>query len=189
LVEYADLIDAIITSFHNVNAPDDAPVAAVSSGSGVACSVSTDSADGAQLRVGPGTNRGAISFLPTSINVTVTGRIELDGGVWYQLDKSQAAPNGTAAAELWVAAEAVDASGDCQHVGDTSAPPIIPAAPQVVQPAGAPPTGGGAATGLLQPAAGQWTMTLNATTNASCQGYQTCRSRPRNTTRLSRPAR
>ncbi len=67
----------------------------------------------------------------------------------------------------------MNASGDCDHVGETSAPPIIPAAPQVVQPPSSPSTGGGgAATGLLQPASGRWTMTLNATTNASCQGYQ-----------------
>ncbi len=181
LVEHADLIDAMITSLRNYNAAAVAPVAAVadsastsaSSSSGAACTVRTASADGAQLRVGPGTNRGAISFLPTGIDVTVTGRIELDGGgVWYQLDKSQAAPNGSAAAELWVSAESVDASGDCEHVGDTSAPPIIPLAPQVVQPSAPSQSGGGAATGFMQPAGGRWTMTLNATTNASCQGYQ-----------------
>ena len=108
LVNYADLIDAMITSFHNTNNPDDAPVSSsgstsVPESSGVACTVRTGSANSAQLRVGPGTNRGAISFLPVDTDVTVTGRIELDGGgVWYQLDKSQAAPDGTAAAELWV---------------------------------------------------------------------------------------
>ncbi len=185
LVEYADLIDAIITSFHNVNAPEDAPVAAVSTGgsapaassSGAACTVRTDRADGAQLRVGPGTNRGAISFLPVDTNVTVTGRIELDGGgVWYQLDKSQAAPNGTAAAELWVSAEAVDASGDCDHVGETSAPPIIPI---MVAP---PSSSGGDSAPSDQPSdapganalptAGNWLITFNANANASCAGYE-----------------
>lgn len=179
LVEYADLIDAMITSFHNVNEAADAPAPVVSdTGSAAtttsACTVRTGEANSAQLRVGPGPNRGAISFLPADTDVSVTGRNELDdGSVWYQLDKSEAAPNGSAAAELWVSAEAVDASGDCDHVGDTSAPPIIPAAPRVVQPSAPSSSGGGSATtGLIQPASGRWTMTLNATTNASCQGYQ-----------------
>ena len=140
----------------------------------VPCTVSTDSANSAQLRVGPGTNRGAISFLPVNSNVDVTGRIELDNSdVWYQLDKAQAAPNGTAAAELWVAAEQVDTHGDCDHVGETDAPPIIPGsvAPPPPQQGGSggdnPPVQAGAV-----PTSGSWVLNINATTNASCQGYQ-----------------
>ena len=183
LVNYADLIDAMITSFHNTNSPDDAPVSSsgstsVPESSGVACTVRTGSANSAQLRVGPGTNRGAISFLPVDSDVTVTGRIELDGGgVWYQLDKSQAAPDGTAAAELWVSAELVDASGDCDHVGETSAPPIIPIAvapPVSAGDAGAPsdqPSGATAGANAL-PTTGNWTLFINANANASCEGYE-----------------
>ncbi len=183
LVNYADLIDAMITSFHNTNSPDDAPVSSsgstsVPESSGVACTVRTGSANSAQLRVGPGTNRGAISFLPVDSDVTVTGRIELDGGgVWYQLDKSQAAPDGTAAAELWVSAESVDASGDCDHVGETSAPPIIPIAvapPVSAGDAGAPsdqPSGATAGANAL-PTTGNWTLFINANANASCEGYE-----------------
>ncbi len=170
IAAFSSQIDDIIASFDSART--------VSASSGVGCTVSIDAANAAQLRVGPGTNRGAISFLPAGVDVTVTGRIELnDGSVWYQLDKSEAAPNGTAAAELWVAADDVNASGDCDQVGDTSAPPIIPGS---VAPPPAANSGGNsaadqgsasAAPGIL-PANGRWTGTLNATTNASCSGYQ-----------------
>jgi hypothetical protein len=169
------VIDSIIASF-------DSSGTLINTGSSE-CSVSTDGADTAQLRVGPGPNRGAISFLPANTEVTVTGRIELDdGSVWYQLDKAEAAPNGTAAAELWVAAESVTATGGCSSVGDTAAPPIIQSAPPAPQsppsdtgsaPAdtGSAPADTGAGSGLL-PGLGRWTLTYNATTNASCVGYQ-----------------
>src|SRR5690606_20852632 len=90
--------------------------------------------------------------------------------------KAQAAPNGTAAAELWVAADAVTAAGDCDRVGDTSAPPVIPAAVQPVQPASdsggetAPVEPVPGATGL--PSGGTWVFNMNPTTNASCEGTQ-----------------
>ncbi len=103
LVEYADLIDTMIASLHNVNAANVAPAAVASAATanpsastgGTACIVSTDSANSAQLRVGPGTNRGAISFLPTGTDVTVTGRIELDGGA-YGINSTRAKPRPTA---------------------------------------------------------------------------------------------
>lgn len=189
-----DTISAVAVSFTQTGAsvPDASPTdqgtgiseststgSAGNSTSAVNCTVSADSADSAQLRVGPGTNRGAISFLPVNADVTVTGRIVLnDKSVWYQLDKSEAAPKGTAAAELWVAATSVTASGDCDHVGETSAPPVIPGS--IAPPAN---TSGDQSTqgndqgsantapGSL-PTAGRWLMTINATTNASCQGYQ-----------------
>ncbi len=168
---FSNQIDDVIASFDS-----DTVITSNSAASGAPCLVSADAANSAQLRVGPGTNRGAISFLPANTDVTVTGRNELDdGSIWYQLDKSQAAPNGTAAAELWVNAEDVSASGDCEHVGDTSAPPIIPiaVAPPVATtaPGENPPPQGGAS-GDITPASGTWTLTLNATTNASCSGYQ-----------------
>lgn len=143
---------------------------------GDACTVRADAADSAQLRVGPGTNRGAISFLPEDTDVTATGRIELDdGSVWYQLDLNEAAPNGTAAAELWVFEDDVTLSGDCANVGDTAAPPVIRAAPQSANP----PAGDGNTTstanatpaaGLLMPTGGMYTMTLAPVINASCEG-------------------
>ncbi len=166
----AGRITAIFSSFDNALAATE-----VAQAPGAPCLVSADSADSAQLRVGPGTNRGAIAFLPASVSVTVTGRIVLDNGaVWYQLNKAEAAPNGTAASELWVAADQVNATGDCEHVGETSAPPVIPNAAPPPAPSGGQTNGGGggsAAAGSL-PSGGSWTFTFNATTNASCQGGQ-----------------
>ncbi len=181
------IINAIITSFdiasssgtsESGSADSNAGVGGATSGDavGVNCTVSADSADAAQLRVGPGTNRGAISFLPTNVQVTVTGRIVLnDKSVWYQLDKAEAAPKGTAAAELWVAATSVTTTGDCDHVGDANAPPVIPgnvAPPPTNDSQGNNPPQGNpsnTAPGAL-PTPGRWTIAYNPTTNVSCQG-------------------
>lgn len=166
----AGRITAIISSFDNTLAATEAAQAP-----GAPCLVSADKANTAQLRVGPGTNRGAIAFLPASVNVTVTGRIVLDNGdVWYQLNKDEAAPGGTAASELWVSADQVTATGDCEHVGETSAPPVIPnSAPPPASSGGQAngSSGGSAAAGAV-PVGGNWGFTFNATTNASCQGGQ-----------------
>ncbi len=143
------------------------------SGSVVACTVSADKPNSAQLRVGPGKNRGAIAFLPANTEVTVTGRIQLDdGSVWYQLDKSEAAPKGTAAAQLWVSADAVTTSGDCDQVGDTAAPPVIPGvvAPPTAQPGSSSGQGSAPASPGAMPLAGRWNLTIDATTNGSCLG-------------------
>lgn len=184
-------IDAMIASFDSertVDAPAGEatvqPLIATSGGavlagggaSGAACTVSAAAANTGQLRVGPGTNRSAIAFLPAAVEVTVTGRIVLDdGSVWFQLDKAEAAPQGTAAAELWVNAEDVTATGSCDQVGEANAPPVIPisVAPPpspADAPADAAAPAEAAQAGSL-PAAGAWTTVLNATTNASCLGY------------------
>jgi hypothetical protein len=69
----------------------------------------------------------------------------------------------------------VTLSGDCANVGDTSAPPVIRAAPQNANP----PAGDGSTTstanatpaaGLLMPTGGMYTMTLAPVINASCEG-------------------
>lgn len=137
------------------------------------CTVSTDTASAARLRVGPGENRSSVAFLPVDVEVSVTGRLVLDdGSVWYQLDKTQAAPQ-SAANEIWVSAEQVEATGACDTVGETAAPPINPII--------APPAAGGGDTdagspqpppesGTITPQGGTWTMTLNQTINVSCQG-------------------
>jgi hypothetical protein len=179
-------ISAIITSFDKTSTSGTgsttatgteeagASGAATGGGSEVNCTVSADSANSAQLRVGPGTNRGAISFLPVGIEVTVTGRIVLkDNSVWYQLDKNEAAPKGTSASELWVAATDITPSGDCEHVGDTSAPPVIPgnvAPPPSTNGTGNPGAGDQSAAPGSVPNPGRWTITYNPTTNISCQG-------------------
>ncbi len=141
------------------------------SGGGEACTVGVDTRDTARLRVGPGENRTAIAFLPIGDGYTVTGRfVDDNGGVWYQLDKDEAAPQ-SAASEIWVSAGEVDETGDCENVGDTSAPPIVPIVP------GAPPAGGGGeppppgpVTGVV-PLGGFYRITfLSAMIDASCQG-------------------
>ncbi|MBK8022468.1 MAG: hypothetical protein IPK19_13835 [Chloroflexi bacterium] len=105
--------------------------------------------------------------------MSVTGRLEEDDGdVWYQLDKAQAMP-GTSANELWVAAEEVDAEGACETVGEMAAPPVIPgvvAPPTTGGDAGGGDSGGAVIAGGTVPLTGRWTLSLNQTTNASCQG-------------------
>ena len=173
----SDEIDAMITSLDSASSGSSSSTSAPS---GETCTVRTTEADSAELRVGPGTNRGVISFLPANTHVTATGRIELqDGSTWYQLDKSEAAPNGTPASELWVTEAQVVLNGDCDNVGVTNAPPVIRAAPQVVatQPpgeAGSAPAGVASTPdpGLLQPRNGAYTMTLAPVINASCTGGQ-----------------
>jgi hypothetical protein len=136
---------------------------------GESCTVSTGEPNSAALRVGPGFNRSSVAFLPANVDVDVTGAFTADdGSEWFQLDKAQAAPQ-SAAAELWVLRDDVDESGDCDSVGDTTAPPVIPIAVQPPTPvpgAPAPPP----ATGSITPSTGYWRITLNPTTNASCQG-------------------
>lgn len=147
-----------------------------SSGTSGSCTVSTDSANTVQLHVGPGLNRAVVAFLPANTDFEVTGSFTTDdGSEWFQLDKSEAAPN-SAASEVWVARENVDESGDCDSVADASAPPIVPIIsnppPQPTAAPGA--TAAPVETGLI-PAEGDWTLTLDGTTLASCQGTQTIR--------------
>lgn len=175
----SDEVDAIITSLDSAEtATDNTTTTRTTSAQSETCTVRTTEANSAELRVGPGTNRGVISFLPVNIHVTATGRIELqDGSIWYQLDKTEAAPNGTPASELWVAEAQVILNGDCANVGVTNAPPVIRAAPQVIptQPAGESGTSTIPATpdpGLLQLRNGTYTMTLAPVINASCTGGQ-----------------
>lgn len=153
--EEADLIQEIIASF---------VVVEDMASSSEPCKVSVSTANSAALRVGPGEHRTSIAFLPANTDVTVTGRNEqANDAVWYQLDKTEAAPGGTAAAELWVNAESVEASGDCDAVADTDAPPVIPI------PVAATAAPGEGQTPLL-PDTGAWSIVLNPITNRSCAG-------------------
>ncbi len=138
------------------------------SGGGEPCFVSVDSAQTARLRVGPGENRTSVAFLPPNDEFSVTGRFEAaDGSVWYQLDKEEAAPQ-SAANEIWVSADEVETVGDCDTVGDTAAPPVVP----IVGGGGAGGQAGGGSpptTGAI-PLSGTWRFVFNPTANASCQG-------------------
>ena len=98
----------------------------------VPCTVSTDTAFSAGLRVGPGENRTQRAWLQPNQAVTVTG--VSDDGEWWQLDKFEAFPSGAnSVVELWVHVNDVTATGDCDNVGEASAPPIIapPQSPSV----------------------------------------------------------
>lgn len=197
-----DLVNAIVASYvpdgtaassAGMTGIGEAETISDSQPTGEACLVVA--ATDATLRVGPGLHRASIAYLNTTQEVTVTGRLVADdGGVWYQLDKSQAAPT-TAANEIWVAAEDVETSGDCDMVGEVTAPPVIRAAnpPAQPQPTSAPAVEPGsssqgasspapqptaapaqpeqpAANGMVIPQAGTWLLAMNANTDVSCQG-------------------
>lgn len=130
------------------------------------CLVSTETRDTARLRVGPGTNRSSVAFLPVGDTFEVQGRFEdTEGGIWYQLDKAAAAPQ-SAASEIWVAQTDVTETGGCDAVVDASAPPIVPITSN--PPPGAGNTNTGAA-GTI-PNGGAWLVSFNSEADASCQG-------------------
>jgi uncharacterized surface protein with fasciclin (FAS1) repeats len=144
-------------------------------GSGEPCLVRTDEASSVRVRVGPGENRTAVTFLPAGEDLQVQGRTEVDGEVWYQLDVEEAAP-GRAINEAWVPAENLDSTGDCETIADADAPPIVPIINQPPPQTGGDDGDNGAdappadTTGLIRPAAGTWALNLAGTTNASCEG-------------------
>jgi hypothetical protein len=103
------------------------------------CTVFTTNPNGVPLRVGPGQNRGVFSSLtPDMGEIAVSGKQTVnDGSLWYQLVMESVSAN-----EIWVAADQVETSGNCNAVVDASAPPVIPARPPAAQetrPQGQPP--------------------------------------------------
>jgi hypothetical protein len=90
-----------------------------------ACSVSTDQVRTVRIRVGPGENRSAYTFLPANEEFVVLGQATaLDDTQWWKLDRAEVAPN-KQAEQAWVAQEAVTASGECDAVPEAPPPPII----------------------------------------------------------------
>ncbi len=152
---------AVIASFDaggfslNIDIPDD-----------IFCTVSTDQSDTVRVRVGPGTNRSAIIFLPTYREFAVMGQAEAsDGSLWWKLNKEEVAPN-KMAAEVWVAQDEVESAGNCENVADVAAPPIIPIV--------APPSAGegeDAVEGIL-PTPGRWTVRVSIA-QITCPGVGT----------------
>lgn len=139
-----------------------------------------------QLRVGPGENRTSFAFLPANTEFTPRGQAEAnDGSLWFQLDRAEVAPK-SAAAEAWVAAEAVEISGDCDNLNEASAPPLVPIVP-TAPPSNidgnssresgegetSPPADTGSVQGSVLPSEGTWTIRYSATGKASCLGTQT----------------
>ena len=133
----------------------------------VDCRISVDSERTAQLRVGPGTNRTAFAFLPAKKDYVPLGQIEADdGSIWFQLDRELAAPQ-SAAAEAWVAAEAVQTEGNCLALGLSDAPPIVPISNAAPPPANN--DGGGQSSGnAVAPSPGTWTITFSNQGRGSC---------------------
>jgi len=120
----------------------------------VICNVSTTEANTVQVRVGPGTNRTVVSFLPANVDFRVLGKSEADDeSLWYRLNKDEAAPD-KAVNETWILAEDVTATGECDGVADVAAPPIIPI---IVQPT-ANPDGSVDESNLITPQAGAWSF-------------------------------
>lgn len=137
------------------------------------------SGDNITLRTGPGANRASIAFLPaatpfTPIDVTTAE----DGSTWFQMNIDEVAP-GSAAAELWVAADDVDAAGDC----GTVAPPTPTPQPQVEQPADTETDTDTTVDAPEEPATeitvsgnvpndGFWSLAFAQTTTVTCDGRQ-----------------
>ena len=170
-----DVVLEIAATFNLDDAEDDAgeDVSTATEDAAAACVVSTGQSNTVQLRVGPGTNRTVYAFLPANRDFTPLGRAEAgDGSAWFQMDKDEVAPT-AAASEAWVAVEDVDTEGDCDKLGESSAPPIVPIIPAA--PAASDDSGGsasdsgssGGSTGVL-PAAGTWTVSFASTGKASC---------------------
>jgi|GEM_PF-1669532 hypothetical protein len=138
------------------------------------CLVSTNEADTVQLRVGPGFNRAVVLFLPTGDEYDVIGTFTTDAGdEWFQLIKDEVAPE-SGASELWVLREDVNESGECDSVGDASAPPIVPilSNPPPVTVVPGETTTTNTTAGLIIPTGGVWTLTYNSQGDASCAGTE-----------------
>lgn len=90
------------------------------------CGVSTAAERTVTVRVGPGTNRTSIMFLPAGEPFGVMGMgYANDDSVWLRLNKEEVAPN-SSANELWVAQDDVMLSGNCIVMELLTAPPLIP---------------------------------------------------------------
>ncbi|WP_420628238.1 SH3 domain-containing protein [Candidatus Leptofilum sp.] len=95
------------------------------------CFVRTDEVRTVQVRVGYGINRGVSTFLTADTDFEVQGQnMDGDDGIWYALLKEEAAPGKSIEGDVaWVAADDVEASGDCEAVPVIDATGIIPLPP------------------------------------------------------------
>lgn len=177
LNDSAEVLDADIEASNGVIHIIDAVLIPVFEG-GETCFISTDTSNGASVHVGPGNNRTSVTFLNTGSEYEALGQNEdSDGTIWYQLDKEEAAP-GRAINEAWVSSAEVDITGDCDNIGEISAPPIIPITNRQ-PPATSSDNDSGdnansnpvdtANTGS-RPSSGTYSVSLATFTNASCAG-------------------
>lgn len=175
-VEAADKILASLSTEGRLTSSTTGVLTPVTTGSGEPCFVSVESANSAALRVGPGTNRSSVAFLPPGEEFEVIGMATAnDGSEWFKLDKAEAAPR-SAANEVWVARADVDETGDCDAVADAAAPPVVPILN--VPPANPGSSGGSSGagstpvnTGSITPQSGIWTLVFSRQSSMSCEGY------------------
>lgn len=120
------------------------------------CTISTSTTGVVAVRVGPGTNRSTVTYLPAGLDVTVLG-VD-DSHEWWRVDKDIAAP-GKAINEAWVAAADVTTSGDCDAVGVAAAPPLIPIVQQPPVTTSLDTTEEAANPPVEEPPAGGWSWT------------------------------
>ncbi len=104
----------------------EATVMAIIASFGEPCVVWTDAAETVRVRVGPGTNRSSVAYLPVDDAFAPLGQAaDDDGAVWYQLDPALAAPD-RLMNEAWVASADVGSAFTCAAVSEAEAPPLIP---------------------------------------------------------------
>jgi uncharacterized surface protein with fasciclin (FAS1) repeats len=146
------------------------------------CRIVTPEVNTVVVRVGPGFNRTVVSFLPDNLEFEPLGRTEdREGNSWFQLDKATAAPD-RIINEAWISADDVEIMGNCDRVGESDAPPVIPIESQLTPTpltsnsdsetlnvtATNPQMGAENSTKSL-PASGSWLWIFNDFTNASCK--------------------
>jgi len=83
---------------------------------------------GAELRVGPGTNRTVFNRPRTGSQFNVTGQNVAQGETWWQIDKTQVGGS-QVVNELWIRDSHGTTAGNCANVGSAAPPPIVPFGP------------------------------------------------------------
>ena len=127
----------------------------------VECIVRTEDAATVQVRVGPGNNRGVLAFLPADRDFDALSQFEdADGGVWYQLDPTVAAP-AQLANQTWVAAHDVDSTGNCDALVMSDEPAVVRSTTTVTTGSGGTSSGGSSSGGSGPLAAGTYRFTFN----------------------------
>jgi hypothetical protein len=99
----------------------------------IPCTISTALERNIVVRIGPGENRTAFTFLPANQSFEVLGQVsDLEGMLWWKIDHDAI---GSLAKEAWVKQSEVIPSGDCGNIPRVALPvPNIPiASPQPLE--------------------------------------------------------
>lgn len=89
------------------------------------CYISAPAGEQVRLRVGPGFNRGALTYLPGGDYLVLGQAEDEDEQIWFKLNKDDVAPE-RSAREVWVQKIDVEQRGGCNAVADAFAAPLIP---------------------------------------------------------------